>query len=287
MLETRKKGILATVIAALLWSTAGLFIKLVTLDAFTILFYRSFFAGLLFLILYRTKLLKINKLTIIGALFYAPLVMCFVTATKLTSAANAIFLQYAAPAYVLILEPWILKTKLRPINVITVFFCLLGMSLFLFDQFERPDSMLGTALAVFGGLMLAGLMLTQRKNTPEYQVSTLFLGNLIVVIATIPWLISSPLPSINEWWILMFLGFVQLGFGFLLFTYGQRYITAIESSLLAMLEPMLNPIWVVIGYGEIPTKWAIFGGIVILGSLIFRIVWMEMTKPKKIILQNN
>lgn len=274
-MDNKTKGIYATILAALIWSTAGLFIKLLSQDAFTILFYRSLFSAIAFLIILRKEALYINKLTVIGALFYAPLIFCFVTSTKLTSAANAIFLQYAAPAYVLILEPYFLKTKLKKIDILTVILCLGGMLLFFMDQFEKPENWLGMALAIVSGFMWTGLVLSQRKNEAKYQGGTIFYGNLIVVLCMIPWFKSSPYPQGIELVYLIYLGFVQLGIGFLLFTYGQRHIAAIDSSLIAMIEPLLNPVWVVIGYGERPSQWAIVGGAIILLTLITRMIWVR------------
>ncbi len=273
--DNKTKGIYATLLAALIWSTAGLFIKLLTQDAFTILFYRSLFSAIAFLVILGKKALYINKLTVIGALFYAPLIFCFVTSTKLTSAANAIFLQYAAPAYVLLLEPYFLKTKLKRIDILTVVLCIGGLLLFFMDQFERPENWLGMALAVVSGFMWTGLVLSQRKNEAKYQGGTIFYGNLIVVLGMIPLFKSSPFPQGTELIYLLYLGFVQLGIGFILFTYGQRHIAAIDSSLIAMIEPLLNPIWVVIGYGEKPSFWALIGGGVILVTLIVRMIWVR------------
>jgi drug/metabolite transporter, DME family len=273
--DQRTKGIYATIIAAIIWSTAGLFIKLLTQDAFTILFYRSLFSATAFLVILGRNALYINKLTIIGALFYAPLIFCFVTSTKLTSAANAIFLQYAAPAYVLLLEPYLLKTKLKRIDILTVVLCIFGLLLFFMDQFEKPENWLGMLLAVFSGFMWTGLVLSQRKNEPKYQGGSIFYGNIIVIICMIPWFKAAPYPQGTELIYLLFLGFVQLGLGFILFTYGQRHIPAIDSSLIAMIEPLLNPVWVIIGYGEVPSMWAFIGGGVILSSLIVRMLWVR------------
>jgi drug/metabolite transporter, DME family len=279
-MDNHTKGIVATIVAAFIWSTAGLFVKLLPQDAFTILFYRSLFSSIAFFVILRGKALLINKWTIFGALAYAPLVFCFVTSTKMTSAANAIFLQYAAPAYILILEPYFFKTKLRRIDVITVIACLVGMVLFFFEQFEQPDNLTGIILALMAGFFLAALLLIQRKNDPDYQPGAIFYGNIIVVICMYPWFSASPYPQGIELGYLAFLGFIQLGLGFVLFTYGQRYINAIESSLLAMIEPMLNPLWVMIGYGEYPSRWAYLGGAIILSSLVIRLLLIRRMESK-------
>lgn len=280
-MSTHTNAILLTVAAAILWSTGGLFVKLLSLDAFTILFYRSFYAAVLFLIIFRKQLVKVNRQTFVSVLFYAPLLICFVSATKLTTAANAIFLQYTAPAFILILEPFFARTKLLKINVITVVLTFLGMVLFFFDDFSSPDNMLGILLALAGGIVLTGLLISQKLNHPDYQPGAVFWGNMLVCLITLPWAMQNPWPDIQQNTYLMILGFGQLGLGFALFVYGQKHLPAIESSLISMLEPVLNPVWVVIGYGEIPGFFAITGGLIIVITLIFRILYIRKTKVKE------
>lgn len=272
----RSKAVLATVFAAVFWSTGGLFIKLLPQDAFTILFYRSLYAAILFIFIFRKKILRINKISIISCLFYAPLLILFVSATKLTTAANAIFLQYSAPALVLLLEPYFNKVKLTRINIITVILCILGMILFFVEQFSRPDNWLGIWLALLSGVVLAGLLISQKMNHTDYQPGAVFWGNILVCLLTLPHVTQVALPTMDEHALLLLLGFGQLGLGYALFVYGQKYLPALESSLIGMLEPLLNPVWVFIGYGENPGYWAILGGMIIVGALIFRLYWIEI-----------
>lgn len=128
------KGVIMTVFAAIVWSTEGLLVKLITLDPFTLLFYRSLYAGLFFLLVFRSEALKFDRKAIVSSLCYPPLLICFVMATKFTTAANVIFLQYISPAIVLLLEPRLLKTKMQNYNVITVVACTVGLSFFILEQ---------------------------------------------------------------------------------------------------------------------------------------------------------
>jgi len=276
----RRFGIMMTILAAILWSTGGLFIKLLSLDAFTILFYRSFYAAVIFLIVFRKALFRFNKLSFISVLFYAPLLIAFVTSTKLTTAANAIFLQYTAPAFVLLFEPYFVRTKLTKINIFTVIVCFAGMCLFFVDQFSRPDNWLGISIAFINGLILAAFLITQKMNKPEFQPGAVFWGNIAVCVITLPWFWKNGFPTMQENNYLMILGFGQLGLGFILFLYGQKYLPAIECSLISMLEPLLNPVWVLIGYGENPGYWALCGGLTIIAALIFRLYWIEVRQKK-------
>ena len=281
MVSHRRFGIIMTILAATLWSTGGLFIKLLPLDAFTILFYRSFYAAVIFIIIFRKSLFRFNKLSLVSIVFYAPLLIAFVTSTKLTTAANAIFLQYTAPAVVLLLEPYFVRTKLTKINIFTVAVCFAGMCLFFVEQFSRPDNWLGIWIAFFNGLILAGFLIIQKMNKPEFLPGAVFLGNIVVCLITLPWFIENPFPTFQENNYLMILGFGQLGLGFALFLFGQKYLPAIESSLISMLEPLLNPVWVFIGYGENPGYWAMVGGLVIIAALIFRLYWIEVREKQR------
>lgn len=271
----RSRAVLMTVAAAVFWSIGGLVIKILPQDAFTILFYRSLYAAIFFIFVFRKKILLVNKISIVSCLFYAALLILFVSATKLTTAANAIFLQYSAPAFVLLLEPYFNKARLTKINVATVILCFIGMCLFFVEQFTSPDNWLGIWLALLSGVVLAGLLISQKINNSDYLPGTVFWGNILVCLLTLSHTAQVASPSLVEHGYLLLLGFGQLGLGYALFVYGQKYLPALESSLIGMLEPILNPVWVYIGYGENPGSWAIIGGIIIIGALIFRLYWME------------
>lgn len=269
-----RTGIIAIALAAIVWSTGGVFIKLLSQDAYTILFYRALFAAALFAVVFGKKVFRISWRIVLVSFFYLGLVSCFVIATKKTTAANAIFLQYTAPVYLILLEPWLFRLKLRKINLITVVVCLLGMSLFFMGQFDTSNLM-GNLIALGSGLFLAGLLLSQRFNPSEDHEAAIFLGNLLVALVYLPFAWNAPLPNPSEWGMLAFLGLIQIGLGYILFTYGLKRVHALESSLLGMLEPVLNPVWVLIGYGEKPTTYALLGGAVIVAMLIVRMVVMD------------
>ena len=273
-LDNYSKGLVYTLLGALLWSTGGLFIKLLPFDAWTILFYRSAFAGTLFGVIFWKQIRRTNRQAWINSFFYAALLITFVTSTKLTTAANAIFLQYTGTAYVLLLEPLLFKTALRRVDVVTIIACFVGMGLFFFESFD-PSGGLGIAIAMVSGVLLAALFLGQKRNPQEYHMSAIFLGNIWVLLIGFPAYWQSAAPTGEEWAMLAFLGFIQIGLGYLLFTFGQRYIPATESALLAMVEPILNPVWVLIGYGERPSIWAALGGGLILAALAVRILWLR------------
>ena len=272
-----RRGLAAVAVAAVVWSTGGLFIKLLPFSALTILFYRSVFAALLFAAVYRKQVLLFNRQSLLTVVFYALLLVSFVSATKMTTAANAIFLQYTAPIYILIAEPLLFKMKLQRINVFTIVACIIGMLLFFGDGLDTGGGM-GNVVALFSGLMLAGLLLSQRLNHPDYHIGAIFWGNILVAVIGLPAFMQSASPTGNEFLMLCFLGFIQIGVGYLLFTYGLKRTLAIESALLAMIEPILNPLWVWIGYGERPSNYALIGGAIIIVALAVRTLLTERRK---------
>ena len=276
-MPSRYQGIAATILAAVLWSTAGLFIKLLPQDAFTILFYRSTYAMLLFGLLFRKQVFQFNRQMWINTIFYALLLVTFVVATKLTTAANAIFLQYTGTAYILLLEPVFFKTQLNRVNLWATILCFLGMGLFFFGDLNWTGG-LGIGLAALSGLLLAALFLGQRLNPPQYHVAAIFWGNIWVMLIGLPFFLQSAPATLPQHGMLAFLGILQLGMGYVLFTYGLQRITALEASLLAMLEPILNPVWVLIGHGERPSNLAILGGLIIIAALIVRLILLDRQK---------
>ena len=142
-----QKGLAAVFLAALLWSSGGLFIKLVPYTPMQISFFRCSIAAVTFAIIFRKSVLRINKLSILSSFFYAGTLICYVIAMKTTTAANTIFLQSTAPIYVLIFEPILNKTNWEKANIITIAVCFVGMILFFLDGLE-PGQLEGNLLAL-------------------------------------------------------------------------------------------------------------------------------------------
>ncbi|QQS34711.1 MAG: EamA family transporter [Ignavibacteriales bacterium] len=268
-LSEHQKGFIAVFITAILWSSGGLFIKLISLDAMELSFFRCLIAAIVFALLFGKKLLVVNRFTFVNAGFYAIVLTTFVIATKTTTAANAIFLQSTAPIYVLIFEPLINKTSYERINIITVAVCFIGMIFFFLGEIS-PGHLEGNLVALLSGVMFAALFLGLRKNGKEYQQSSIFYGNIIVTLICIPFILDLKPLSFNDVWMVSFLGVFQIAFAYAFFSYGLKRIIAVEASIIGMLEPVLNPIWVFIGYGESPSGWAIVGGVIIISAIVVK-----------------
>lgn len=263
------------VIAAMLWSSSGLFIKVLTLTAFQISFSRSLVAALTIMAVLRSRGRKaefhLRWPDAICTLCYALTVILFVTATKLTTAANAIFLQFTAPLYLLFLEPWVFKRAVKRTDVLAVLVCMGGMALFFGGHLKLGD-MIGNLLAILSGLCLATfsiLLKWKRVTHPlEDPISAIVLGNLTVALLCLPFVFPVSV-NLGQAVSLVYLGVFQLGISFMLFTAGQRYVSATAAAVTSMLEAVFNPVWVFLGIGERPSPFAMAGAVVVMGSILW------------------
>ena len=262
--------------AALLWSTGGLFIKWTSLNAFELTFGRSLLAALTVAFFTRREGYRLNTMTVLTSLLYAALLLLFVIATKLTTAANAIFLQYTAPIYVLILEPLLYKEKFRRADLVVVLACIVGMSLFFVGKL-RPQDVSGNLTALASGLCFAFYILllrhphTQRVN----RASSVIYGNLLLVIFTAPAGIAAfEHMTASDAGSVAYLGVFQIGVAYTLFTLGMaRGVRSLDAAIVGYIEPVLNPIWVFLFLGERPTGWAIIGGAIIIAAVASHTIW--------------
>jgi drug/metabolite transporter, DME family len=269
---------LFVLLAVLLWSTGGLFIKMTALDALAVNCGRSLFAAVTVALFTYKKGLKADAYTLLNSLIYAGILSCFVYATKNTTAANAIFLQYTAPIYILILSPILLKERFRAVDLITVFFCLAGMSLF-FIEAQSANSRLAAnvfagnlAALISGALFGLYFVLLRHPRTMENRnpAISVFYGNLIVVLLMLPFLIKNPpQPTANDWLTIAYLGVFQIGISYTLFTFGiVNGVRSFDASIIGFVEPLLNPLWVFLVVGETPGVWAMLGGALILITVV-------------------
>jgi drug/metabolite transporter (DMT)-like permease len=270
-ISEHNKGILAVFLTAILWSSGGLFIKLISLDSMELSFFRCAIAAVVFALMFRKRILKLNPLALLNSFAYAAVLILFVIATKSTTAANAIFLQSTAPIYVLIFEPLLTKTKWERINIITIAVCFLGMILFFMGDLT-PGDIEGNIAALLAGVAFAAFFLGMKKNEPQYGESSIFYGNVIVALICIPFITDMNSISVQDFAMVSFLGVFQIAFAYALFSYGLKRIIAVEASIISMFEPVLNPIWVFIGYGEAPSFYAIIGGIIIISAISVRTI---------------
>jgi drug/metabolite transporter (DMT)-like permease len=262
--------VVLVLIAVFLWSTGGLFIKSTTIDAYQVTFFRSLFAAVTVLILTRKSGLKINGFGILTSVIYALLLFLFVWATKKTTAANAIFLQYTAPIYILVLAPFLIGERFHWRDLVTVVIVLAGMSLFFVGQLRIEDYQ-GNTAALFSGIFLGlYIMLLRHPRGKGFNPAiAVIYGNLLLALVNAPTGIAAiPAMTPMDWFAVVFLGIFQIGISYILFIKGVVGGTRpLDASLIGFIEPLLNPVWVFLFVGERPSQWAILGGAVIVSAI--------------------
>ena len=264
--------ILLVLAAALLWSTGGLFIKAAhNLSAYELSFGRSLLAALTVAYFTRREGFRANAVTAVAAVLYAALLLLFVMATKLTTAANAIFLQYTAPVYVLVFEPLVFKEKYRRSDFLVVAACVAGIALFFVGRL-RPEEMRGNLLALLSGLFFAAFMLLLRlpRAGRVNRASSIIYGNLLLAAVCTPaFFAGMGKVTASDLGAIIFLGVVQIGLAYTLFTRGVgRGVRTLDASLVGFVEPLSNPVWVYLFLGERPSNWAMLGGTIIIAAVL-------------------
>jgi drug/metabolite transporter (DMT)-like permease len=282
------RGTALVLAAAVLWSTGGLGIKSLALFPLATAGWRSSFALPVLLLAGSRPITALSGLKrgwiTATALFYALTLMLFVSATRLTTAANAILLQYTSPLWVMFLSYPVLRERPRGRDYAVAAVCLAGLALFFLDELT-PGGTLGIVCAAGSGFtmgcMVLGLRYEGRQGSTSASLTAVLLGNALCALICSPWMASSlPLIGPWDWLILALLGLFQIGISYVLFSGGLVYLTALRAILLGLVEPLLNPIWVWLGNGEMPGNWAIAGGAVIIACLAVDSLTRPALRPR-------
>lgn len=278
-----KKENIATVemlLCALLWSIAGVFIKLIPWNGFAIAGTRSLIAGLTILIyvLIKKYRLSINKKTLAAGFFTACVYTCFTVANKLTTAANSIVLQFTSPVFIVVFSALIYKSKIRREDLRVVILTLIGITLFFFDQL-KPGYVFGNFVAIAAGMFMAMMFILVGNLEIEERFSAIIIGQAMTFLVGLPFIIAEPpqFTTISALSILV-LGIFQLGISYILYIKASKYCPPLACCLLGALEPLLNPVWVAIFDGERPGICALIGGIIVVASIT---VWCAADRKEK------
>jgi drug/metabolite transporter (DMT)-like permease len=276
---TATRARLSVVAAALLFSTGGAAIKGTSLDAFQVGGFRSGVAALAILLFVPQARRGFGLDLLPAALAYAATLVLFVAATKLTTAAAAIFLQSTAPIWVLVLSPVLLGERIRAADLPYLGLAVLGLVLVFVGsggaQGTAPRPELGNLLALAAGLAYALLMISMRRlargqTASDRSMAAAVLGNGIAFAVCLPFALPVEGATLRDAGGIAYLGVVQVGVAYAFFTRGLRVLPAIEVSLLVLLEPVLNPLWTWLLTGEEPGALALAGGAVMIVALAAR-----------------
>jgi len=265
-----RRAVALLLLTALLWSTSGLFVKLLHWHPLSIFSARGIVASVVFLIWLRRVHLRITPFLAAGAAGYMGAQFLFILSTRLTTAANAIFLQYTAPIYVLIFGVWFLGERPRRIDWITMVVIFVGMLLF-FGQGLTLAGFYGNLAAILGGVALAMMIVCTRAQKDSHPAQIFLIGSCLGGLIGLP-SVFQEIWSLADVAIIAYLGIFQTGLAAALYSIAIRQVPALESNLILMLEPVLNPLWVFLVIGESPAPLALLGGAVVLGAIAVRAI---------------
>jgi len=261
-----------------LFSTAGAVLKSTSLTPWQAASFRSGIAALVLLAVIPGSVRGWNRHAALVSLACSATFVLFVSSTKLTTAANAIFLQAAAPLYVMALSPWLLRERVRPADVAAMAVIGAGLALVLAGQTAAtsvaPDPVLGNILGAASGFTWAfaviGLRWLARHEGGESSMSTIIGANALTFLVCLPFALPLGTTRATDWAALAWLGVVQIGLAYALFVRGIRRVSALEASMLVLIEPALNPLWAWLVHAERPGLATLAGGSLIVAATAVR-----------------
>ena len=270
----RYKAIGFLIVTAVLWSSGGLLIKWISWNPLAIASTRSAIAALVLLVVLRRPHITWSFAQIGGAIAYTVTVILFALANKLTTAANAILLQYTSPIYVALFGAWFLGERATWLDWTTILVVMGGMGLFFLDDLTT-GGLWGNVCAISSGVTFACFVLFMRKQKNDSPLESVFLGNILTALIGFPFMFQT-MPTASSWAGLLLSGMLQLGLSHVLYSVAIKHVAALEAILISVIEPILNPVWVLLVLGEAPGPWAFLGGFVVLVSVTVRYVVISL-----------
>ena len=272
---SRKLAILFLIVTGFLWSTGGLLIKLIPWSPISIAGIRSGFSAVIIYFFSKPDIKDFGKNIWVGAISYSVMVISFVFANKIASSGNVILIQYAAPVYVALFGYSFLGEKATKIDWITIAIIILGLSCFFYEDLSLKQKW-GNVLAIFSGLGFAGLTLFMRKEKNANPINCVLLGNLITFLICLPFYFTGVTMEATPWLIILFLGVVQLGLAYILFSTAIKYVNALDAIIYPVIEPLFNPLLTFVFLGELMSQTALIGGFLVITGVIARGILNEV-----------
>ena len=268
-MEDKGKAMLIMALCAVMWSMGGIFIKLISWSPLLISGVRSLISAAVMgcFMAYMKVPVNICRYSAGAGIGLSASCLLFVMATKLTTSANAVVLQYSAPVFILVISVLFLKQRLHRKELLTVLLTMAGIILFFFDQLS-PGNFLGNIFGILSGLTLAVMfvMVGLGRKDDSIRMSGILLAHIITAVIGIPLgLTATASCSGLDILYIIILGLFQLGIPYVLYSVASKSCPPLACSLIGMLEPLLNPVWVAIFVGELPGPFALLGGAMIIG----------------------
>ncbi len=274
----RSHALILLVLSAFFWSLGGVLIKKVQLHPVAIAGWRSAIAFAVLIIWSGKPRFDKSLAQWGGGVAFTGNMFSFITATKMTTAANAILLQYTAPAYIAVFGIWFLKERPRPADWLVIAVVLGGMTLFFLDRLSF-SGLWGNAMGIVAGITFAWMILFFRKQKDSNPLMSVILGNGMTALIALP-VIFQHWPGIHDWMWLFLLGTVQTAVPYILYTIAIRHVTALVGALVPVFEPLLNPAWALLFLGEVPGAWAMVGGALILVAVTSRAIILRPARDE-------
>ena len=269
--KRKNRAMLLMVITAAMWSLGGIFIKLISWNPFLIAGVRSGISGsimALYMAATQTRF-KLNRYSLLAGMGLGCSATLFTIANKLTTAANAIVLQYTAPIFILLLSAFFFKEKMQKQDILVVCITMGGMVLFFLDQLS-PGNLLGNILGILAGVTLGQMfvMVGRGGDDDATRMSGILIAHMITLMIGVPvGLPQTEEVAAIEILYVIILGVFQLGIPYVLYGIASRDCPPLACSLIGMLEPLLNPVWVAIFIGEVPGPFALAGAVIIIATV--------------------
>jgi drug/metabolite transporter (DMT)-like permease len=273
----RRRSILFLILAAVLWSTGGLMIKSSTWQPLAIMVGRNIFSSAVLLLYLRRFPTRWSRWKLVAAVSHLLTAFLFISSTKLTTSANAIFLQYTAPLYIILLAFWFLRERPTRIDWFSMIVIFSGMFLFFGDKLSL-EGLQGNILAALSGVTMAMMTVALRAQKDGTPIESILIAQLFTLVFGVPLLLRESWTAAN-WLIVAYLGVFQIGLAFLLFTKALKHVPAMEATLIGTLEPVLNPLWVAFFLGERPGAFATVGALIVLAGVVFNAVGNARAAP--------
>lgn len=260
------KGTVYIVLSAICFSLGGILIKLIPWSSMSIQGIRSVFSFFIiggYMVLTHHKFV-FNKSVLFGGICNAAMATAFVGATKMTTAANAIVLQFTAPIFVILLTWMLFKKKPGKDAIVACAVVFIGIIFFFFESLSG-GAMVGNLLAVFSGLTYALVMMLKEFEGADFE-SSMMLSNVFCAVIGVPYLFLETEQSASIWFFALLLGVFQYGFAYIFMSKGLDYVSPVTTSLICSIEPILNPVLVAAFYGESIGKMAVVGAVLVVGA---------------------
>jgi drug/metabolite transporter (DMT)-like permease len=286
---SRSGARLRIVLAALLFSTGGAAIKFSSFTSWQVASFRSAVAAIALLVLLPHARRRWDwRIATVGAIYGVTMIL-FVTANKLTTAANAIFLQSTSPLYLLLLGPWLLREPVARRDLIFLVLVALGLGMFFLGEpppaLSAPRPFLGNLLALASGLAwalsVAGLRWLARSEHGDASGATVVAGNVIACLVCLPMALPVGAAAPTDWLLILYLGIFQIGLAYVFLTAAMLSTPALEASLLLLVEPVFNPLWAWLVQRERPGQWALAGGALILSATALK-TWLDARRGEDV-----